>query len=524
MDHESWHTIGVVNRTGQLQLVSGRAPALLGIAIDTLAERAFADSLRREDRPKFSSALAEAMQAGGDAREVSVTLAGAAPARTLTCRLTALHGAATADSLLLDVQLPCVGEAARPEALAQGHEAARSALRHKTAELQAVLQTLPDLFVRFDADGRFLDFRAPSGAGWCAPPGFFLGKHPGEVMPPDVASALDRARLEAHRRGSLVTLEYELALADTPQYFEARYVPFIAGQTIAMVRNVTERRQAELALLLSEARLRESQKIEAVGRLAGGVAHDFNNILLVIAGYTAAIGRHLPADHPAAAALHQITKAGERASALTKQLLALSRRQAIRPTRLDLGQILIEMHDMLARVMGKSILLSTRVAPNLAGVVADRSQIEQIVLNLVLNAEEAMPGGGQLNIVAENVPLDESGQAGKRALGDAAVVALSVSDTGSGMDPETRARMFEPFFTTKARGTGLGLFMVQQIVRESGGKLAVVSQLGRGTRIVVELPACPESSAPAQADTPVPRVRAALERPDAATAAVARPA
>jgi signal transduction histidine kinase len=407
MDHESWQTIGVVNRTGQLTLVSGRAPALLGLGVDTLAAHAFSDSLRTEDRPKFSSALAAAAQANGEAREVIVTLAGEGSTRTLACRLTALHDASAVASVLLDVQLQSVAEAAQGRALAYGHD---------------------------------------------------------------------------------------------------------------------ERRQAEIALAASEARLRASQKIEAVGHLAGGVAHDFNNILLVIAGYTAAIARHLPPDHAAAAALHQITKAGERANALTKQLLALSRRQAIRPTRLDLGQILSEMHDMLARVMGRSILLSTRVAPNLATVMADRSQIEQLVLNLVLNAEDAMPGGGQLNIVAENVMLDEPEHVGKRACSGTASVALSVSDTGSGMDPETRARMFEPFFTTKARGTGLGLFMVQQIVRESGGTLSVVSQPGSGTRIIVELPACPEASTPAQADPSGLRARGALERPDSATAASARPA
>jgi signal transduction histidine kinase len=394
MEHELWHTLGVVNRTGQLTLVSCRASALLGVSVDTLAERAFSDSLRSEDRPKFSGALAAAVQAEGESREVVVTLAGEDSARSLACRLTALHDGSAADSALLEVQLQGLGEAAGRESPAHGLEPARSALL-ETPELQAVL--------------------------------------------------------------------------------------------------------------------------------AGGVAHDFNNILLVIAAYTAFIGRHLPPDHPAAAALQQIARAGERANALTKQLLALSRRQALRPTRLDLAQILREMHEMLARVMGQSILLSTRVAPNLAGVMADRSQIEQIVLNLVLNAEEAMPGGGQLNIVAENVTLEESQAAGKRALGERPFVALSVSDTGSGMSPETRARMFEPFFTTKARGTGLGLFMVQRIVQESGGKLGVVSHVGRGTRIVVELPACPEASPPAHAELAAARVRGALERPEASTANVARP-
>ncbi|MET0409666.1 MAG: ATP-binding protein [Polyangiaceae bacterium] len=372
-------------------------------------------------------------------------------------------------------------------------------LERKTAELSAILRALPDLFFRFDADGRFLDFSAPSSSDLYASPTQFLGKRARDVLPPGLAEEMEQVRLRTLASGALTTHEYELPLGGGTQHFEARYVPFIEGQTIAIVRNVTERRHSELALRASEERLRESQKIEAVGRLAGGVAHDFNNLLMIILSYSSAIARQLGAEHPALAALEEIRKAGQRANALTKQLLALSRHRPLQRVVLDLGEVLSDMHSMLGRVIGESITLRTRVAPDLGNVWADRSQLEQVVLNLVLNARDAMPQGGELSIVADNV-RDEPEHAppehappehvppshGAPALPQ---IELSVADTGFGMTAETEARMFEPFFSTKAHGTGLGLFTVQQIARESGGTLAVSSLLGAGTRIVLRLPA-----------------------------------
>jgi two-component system cell cycle sensor histidine kinase/response regulator CckA len=362
----------------------------------------------------------------------------------------------------------------------------QAALQSKTAELEAILRALPDIFFRFDADGRFLDYSAPSSSALYAPPEVFLGKHPHEVMPPALANAMERAREETHIRGALVTLEYELEVAGVLQYFEARYVPFLERQTIAMVRNVSERRSVEAALSASEARLRESQKIEAVGRLAGGVAHDFNNLLMIILCYASVAARQLDTGHGAWRAIQEIQRAAERATALTKQLLTLSRRKSLEPVVLDLRGILSDMHSMLARVLGENISLTSEVDPELRPVHADRSQIEQVVLNLVLNARDAMPGGGQLRVCARNVP-------GKGEAGAEAFVELSVSDTGCGMDAETLARMFDAFFTTKPRGTGLGLFTVQQIAREYQATLEVVSQPGAGTRVVLRMAAASDA-------------------------------
>jgi two-component system, cell cycle sensor histidine kinase and response regulator CckA len=376
----------------------------------------------------------------------------------------------------------------------------QTALQRKPPELEAILRALPDLFFRFDAEGRFLDYSAPSGSDLYAPPELFLGKRPQEVMPPELAQAMERARAETHACGRLVTLEYELEIGGGLQFFEARYVPFLDGQTIAMVRNISERRSAEAALRAGEARLRESQKIEAVGRLAGGVAHDFNNLLMIILCYVSVAARHLDAGHPAQRAIEEIHKATERATALTKQLLTLSRRQPMQPVVLDVREILRDMHSMLGRVLNENVGLSTEVDPELRQVLADRSQIEQVVLNLVLNARDAMPNGGQLRVSARNVPGE--GESGPRANAAEQWVALCVSDTGSGMDAETRARMFEAFFTTKPRGTGLGLFTVQQIARENHGHLEVATEPGRGTRVELRLPAVRTAAASAAPERP----------------------
>jgi two-component system, cell cycle sensor histidine kinase and response regulator CckA len=460
---------------------SGRvlhSTAAIGAALDLPPERAVAqqlgDVLSATDRLRLQRALAELAS-----HELSPPFRVSTAHTTSEWRLRRLYG----DSAACIVEaraLPVAREASEETSLAPE----RGALQQKSAELEAILRALPDLFFRFDTEGRFLDFSAKEDSRLYAPPALFLGKRPSDVMPPALAAAMERTRAETHATGSLVTLEYEIEIDGKRHYCEARYVPHLDGQTIALVRDVTCRREAEVALRASEIRLRESQKLDAVGRLAGGVAHDFNNLLMIILGYTTAAARHVPRPHPAASAIEEIGKAVDRATALTKQLLALSRRQPVQPTILDLGTILHDMVRMLGRVIGEHIALSAVAAPGLARVNADRSQIEQVILNLVLNARDAMPSGGQLSIRAENV-----GKSGPQ-------VALIVSDSGEGMSEETCARIFEPFFTTKARGTGLGLFTVRQIVDEYTGSITVQSRLGEGTRFTITLPAVYEPPAP----------------------------
>jgi two-component system cell cycle sensor histidine kinase/response regulator CckA len=271
---------------------------------------------------------------------------------------------------------------------------------------------------------------------------------------------------------------------------------------LALAQDVTER-------LRLEQRLLQAQKMEAVGRLAGGVAHDFNNVLTAIFGYVEMVIADLPAHSPSRADLEEVRKAATRAASLTRQLLAFSRQQVLQPTVLNVNDVVQDIEKMLQRLIGDDVEVRVMLAPDVGNIRADTGQLEQIILNLAVNARDAMPTGGKLTIETAGADLTEEYADAHVPVIPGAYVMLAVSDTGSGMTAEVKARMFEPFFTTKGRGrgTGLGLATVYGIVKQSGGYIWVYSEPGLGTAFKVYLP---RVDAPVEPATQAPELKGTL--------------
>jgi len=265
---------------------------------------------------------------------------------------------------------------------------------------------------------------------------------------------------------------------------------------LTIVEDISQQRQAEREREDLREQLHQSQKLESIGRLAGGVAHDFNNLLTSIFGYTELARADTAGENERAGYLDEIERAAGRAARLTRQLLAFSRKQIMEPRVLDLNELIGEMHKMLVRLIGEDIVLTTENRTRVGRIRADRGQVEQILVNLVVNARDAMPGGGRLTIETKDVVLGDAYCQQHREVRPGEYVMLAVSDTGTGMSPETRARVFEPFFTTKGpgEGSGLGLSTVHGIVKQHEGSVEVYSEPGRGTVLKVYFPLVYEPS------------------------------
>jgi len=364
------------------------------------------------------------------------------------------------------------------------------------ARLAAIVESSEDAIFTIGLNGTILSWNAGAVRLLGYRPSEAIGCHVAIVAPPSQATETGRI-LRLIRAGKAVHdfetvrrrkdgSEVVVSLSISPlRDSDGR----LTGAS-AIARDITPLSKGEEERRLLEDQLRQSQKMEAVGRLAGGVAHDFNNYLTAILGYSEILAQELGPGHAARDRVEQIHQAGERAAALTRQLLALSRRQSLEPEVLDLAELVRGLLAMIERLLGENVRVTMAAPPRLGRVEADRSQLEQVVLNLAVNARDAMPEGGSLTFELRDVELDRAQASARVGLRPGPHVLLKVADTGIGMDANVLERIFEPFFTTKARGkgTGLGLSTVHGIVHQSNGAIAVVSAPGRGTTFEIHLP------------------------------------
>ena len=385
---------------------------------------------------------------------------------------------------------------------------AEEALRESEKRLQAILDNSPAIIFLKNTEGRYLYVNPQFARLTPLTREQILGKTDAEIFLPEQAAAFRANDLKVLQAGVALEFEEVADQQDGPHTsivskFPLRNAEGKVYAICAIATDITERKSLE-------AQLRQSQKMEAIGQLAGGIAHDFNNLLTVINGYSELVLLSLPVEHPHCATFEQIRQAGEKASRLIRQLMAFSRQQVLQPKVLDLNAVVANIDTMLQRVIGEDIDLLTILSPGLASVKADPGQIEQVLMNLVLNARDAMPNGGRLTIETADVVLDTDYARTHVAVNPGRYVMLAVSDNGCGMDAETQARIFEPFFTTKdlGKGTGLGLSTVYGIVKQSGGNIGVYSEPGRGTTFRIYLPRirkAPETVEPEEAREPLPR-------------------
>jgi PAS domain S-box-containing protein len=403
--------------------------------------------------------------------------------------------------ILEDLAASVMTEIELRTAVRRAHQKAEEAERERRDRI-AVLDRMSEGFLVLDRGLRVTHLNRSAEA--------LVGRSRDDVVGREIWEVIGRTE------GSDVALELRRAMEEEcavhfqtrssrNRWIEAHAYPEADGLSV-FIRDITEQKAIETALRAREEELRQAQKMEALGRLAGGVAHDFNNLLTVIRGHVDLLVQGLDPESPLQDDVDEIRTAADRATALTRQLLSFSRRQTVQATTVDLNRIVAGMEKMLHRLIGEDIALVTSLDASLGKVNADPGHLEQVLMNLVVNARDAMPQGGTIRIETRNAELGEEHVRRYPYVQPGPYVLLAVTDTGAGMDEETRSKIFEPFFTTKepGKGTGLGLSTVYAIVKQSGGYIWVSSELGAGTTFRIYLPRFEGEIEPAPAPAPKP--------------------
>ena len=382
------------------------------------------------------------------------------------------------------------------EKLEEDHKRAQRALKESEKKFQQFYDEAPVGYHELDTKGRITRVNRKELQ--------MLGYSAGEMLGKPVWNFFEEE--DTTRKVILAKLSGDVSFHNTfertyrrkdgstlPVLVEDRVMRDPDNQIVAIrstVEDITERRRTEEALRKSEEQLRQWQRVEAIGRLAGGVAHDFNNLLMTIKGCSELLLGAFDRRDPRREEVDEILKAADRATSLTRQLLAFGRRQVLQPQVLDLNAVVMNMDKMLRRLIGEDVQLMTSLDSDLWSVKVDPGMIEQVVMNLAVNSRDAMPNGGKLTIETTNVTHDEEYASHHVSVKPGYYVMLAISDTGCGMDKETKSHLFEPFFTTKetGKGTGLGLSTVYGIIKQSGGNIWTYSEPGLGTTFKIYLP------------------------------------
>jgi PAS domain S-box-containing protein len=358
-------------------------------------------------------------------------------------------------------------------------------------EWRTTFDAVKDAIFVLDADQRILRCNRAAEKLFERPGEELLGKHCWEIVH-GTAEPIPECPI-LRMRQSLQRETMDLSIGD--RWFEVEVDPILDAKNrltgaVNIISDITERKKAEKERAVLHEQLQQAQKLESIGRLAGGVAHDFNNILSVILGYGDILLGKLHQQDPMRDEVREIVTAGRRAEALIRQLLAFSRKQTLQPQVLDLNEQVRNLEKMLRRLIGEDIALDLALAEDLPPVLFDPGQLDQVIINLAVNSRDAMPKGGKLLIETSAVELDKAYAAAHTGASPGEYVLLAVTDTGCGMDKETAEKIFEPFFTTKekGKGTGLGLSTVYGIVKQSGGNIWVYSEPGKGTTFKIYLP------------------------------------